>query len=107
MSGPYGVSLAGLGWASDRYLSHRATCSVGLLALLASFLLVGPAPYIPASPSYPAVLVALVLAGCGNAAVLVSSYSGCLAAALAAGYADGVRTYSLVGRIKDIKLIQI
>ena len=96
MSGPYGVSLAGLGWASDRYLSHRTTCSLGLLALLASFLLVGPAPYIPAAPSYPRTLVALFLAGCANAAVFVSTFSGCQAAALDAGYEDGVTTYSLV-----------
>ena len=71
MAVPFGISLVILGWISDKYLSSWTTCTIGLLALLASFLMIGPAPFIPLDPSYEATLVSLFLAGCANAVIQV------------------------------------
>ena len=69
----------------------------GLSLLLLSFILVGPAPYLPLPPSLPLTVFSLVLQGAGAASVLVSTYSSSLAASLGkTGYSDNPATFSLV-----------
>ena len=77
---------------------HPGSLSIaGLSLLLLSFILIGPAPYLPLPPSLPLTVSSLVLQGAGAAAVLVSTYSSSLAASLdKAGYTDCPATFSLV-----------
>ena len=56
---------------------------LGHLLLLASFTLLGPAPWLLQSPSLPLTITALFLQGAGSATVVVSSYSACLLSTLA------------------------
>ena len=72
---------------------------LGHLLLLASFTLLGPAPWLLQSPSLPLTITALFLQGAGSATVVVSSYSACLLSTLAIPspkYPDSVSTFSLV-----------
>ena len=56
---------------------------LGHLLLLASFTLLGPAPWLIQSPSLPLTITALFLQGAGSGTVVVSSYSACLLSTLA------------------------
>ena len=72
---------------------------LGHLLLLASFTLLGHAPYLIQSPSLPLTICALFLQGSGSATMVVSSYSACLLSTLAIPspkYPDSVSTFSLV-----------
>ena len=76
--------------------------TVGHLLLLASFTLLGPAPWLLPSPSLPLTICALILQGSGSATVVVSSYSACLLSTLSIPepkYPDSVSTFSLVSGV--------
>ena len=75
---------------------------LGHLLLLASFTLLGPAPWLFPAPSLPLTICALFLQGAGSATVVVSSYSACLLSTLAIPspkYPDSVSTFSLVSGV--------
>ena len=65
--------------------------------LLITFLLIGPAPYLPLSPSIELTLPSLVTQGAGSAACIVSTYSSCLRATLnIPGYSRTATTSAVV-----------
>ena len=85
------------GYCVTKIFHPGSITTAGLSLLLLSFILVGPAPYLPLPPSLPLTVFSLVLQGAGAASVLVSTYSSSLAATLAKpGYTDCPATFSLV-----------
>ena len=72
-----------------------------LLAILVSisFLLVGPAPFIPLETNIPLCVVALIILGIGCSAELVATFSGSLAAAHEAGFPADLSTCGLISGI--------
>ena len=69
----------------------------GLILIMISFLLVGPVPFLPISPSLPLTVCSLTMQGVGSAAVLVSSYSCALSSALKMdGYGEDLATFSII-----------
>ena len=69
----------------------------GLILIMISFLLVGPVPFLPISPSLPLTVCSLTMQGVGSAAVVVSSYSCALGSALKMdGYGEDLATFSII-----------
>ena len=97
MTIPFTIATPLIGWVSDRLQAPWTINLLGLATIAASFLLVGPAPYLPLASSYLGTIASLPLLGCGIAAVLVSSYSATLSAAVEAGYTH--RSNSLVSGV--------
>ena len=85
------------GWACDKLTDPSLLCLLGQLLLVVTFLVTGPAPYLPLSPSLPLTLAGLVTQGLGSAIVIVTTYTSCLKATLETpGYPETVATFSLV-----------
>ena len=85
------------GYCVDKILQPIIFSTTGLLLLLLTFTLIGPAPFLPLAPSLPLTVLSLVLQGAGAALVLVSTFSSSLAATLSKdGYSDSPSTFSLV-----------
>ena len=64
---------------------------------MVSFLLIGPVPFLPISPSLSLTVCSLIVQGVGSAAVLVSSYSCVLRSALQIpGYGEDLATFSII-----------
>ena len=85
------------GWTCDKlpYVDVLSLC--GQLLLVVTFLLTGPAPYLPLSPSLSLTLPSLVTQGAGSAACIVSTYSSCLRATLnIPGYPRSATTSAVV-----------
>ncbi|CAL4061075.1 unnamed protein product, partial [Meganyctiphanes norvegica] len=70
-------------------------CSV----VFASFLIIGPVPFLPLAPSIPLVISALAMFGFGLSGIMVVSFEGVLLAAKNYGFADNIGTHGLVSGI--------
>ena len=76
------------GWACDKLPDALLLCLGGQVLLITTFLLTGPASYLPLQPSLPLTLAGLVIQGAGSAVVIVTTYTTCLKA----------RTFSHLGK---------
>ena len=85
------------GYCADKLIHPGTLTIIGLLLLLTSFILLGPAPFLPLPPSFSLTILGLLLQGAGAGAVIVSSYSSALRATLMIpGFSASVSTYSIV-----------
>ena len=90
------------GWACDKLPYVDVLSLFGQLLLVITFLLTGPAPYLPLSPSLGLTLTGPVTQGLGSAMVIVTTYTTCLKATLETlGYPETVATYSLVSGLHN------
>ena len=70
---------------------------IGFIMIMISFLLVGPVPFLPISPSLSLTVCSLTVHGAGSAAVVVSSYSCAVSSALKMdGYGEDLSTFSII-----------
>lgn len=94
--GIYALTAPIWGWMVDKFLSPKVCSTMGCFLVVAGFLIVGPASFIPVETSLETVIVGLVLHGLGIAAVLVSGFTDSLRTSIAKGLPDSIETYGLV-----------
>lgn len=93
----YGFFAPLWGWLSDKKVNPRVVVIFGAVVVTASFMMVGPAPYIPVEKiTLPICIVALILHGTGFGAELVATFTSAHKDAVANGFPDDIQTYGLV-----------
>jgi len=95
----YALSAPLWGQIGDKFKCPKVLIFVGSILVSISFLLLGPAPFIPLETTIPICVVALVLFGVGSSAELVATFSGSLAAAHKAGFPQDLSTSGLISGI--------
>ena len=98
--GAYALTAPLWGILSDKFkVPARVLVFIGAILVSISFLLVGPAPFIPLETTIPLCVVALIFLGVGCSAELVATFSGSLAAAHEAGFPEDLSTCGLISGI--------
>lgn len=92
----YALSAPIWGKLCDRGLSPKIVVLIGSLTVVLSFLLIGPAPFLPLTETLGLCIVALIIHGIGFGAQLVATFSGAHKDAIAANMPDNLTTYGLV-----------
>ncbi|MCL4147365.1 UNVERIFIED_CONTAM: hypothetical protein GTU68_030223, partial [Idotea baltica] len=87
------------GFLSDKFILPRRIVALGSLLTTLSFLLVGPAPFLPFETTLPLCIGALLCHGIGFGAELVGTFSGTQREALKRDFPDNLDTYGLVSGI--------
>jgi hypothetical protein len=64
--------------------------------MAAAWLLIGPIPFLPLTPSVPLIQGAVALSGLGYGMVLVSTFGRSQKAAIRKGYNDDIDTYLII-----------
>ena len=95
--GTYALTAPIFGCISDRFRSSPMLINfLGVTATTIAFSFLGPAPFFGLPTLMPVCVAALVLHGCGNGAVLVSSFVISHSEAISSGFSDNINTYGLV-----------
>lgn len=94
--GTYAVCGPLCGRLCDKRISPHIIILIGTFFNIASFSLIGPAPYFPFDTKVSTVVVALIFQGFGSSGILVGSFSWFQKSALKVGLPDGVSTSSLI-----------
>lgn len=84
------------GWLSDKWLSPMTVTLGGVLLSLVSFLLLGPAPFLPIPYSLPLAIIANILFGIGNGTQVVATFNGMGRDAVAGGLPDTLAMHGYV-----------
>ncbi|XP_066990122.1 MFS-type transporter SLC18B1-like [Macrobrachium rosenbergii] len=93
----YGIFAPLWGWLCDKKLNPRIVVIFGAIVVTITFLMIGPAPYLPVGGiSIPICIAALVLHGTGFGAELVATFTSAHRDAVANGFPDDIQTYGLV-----------
>lgn len=94
--GCYAVTAPCFGVICDKWAHPTIVNYFGLISVIASFTLLGPAPYFPI-PTYISVcIVALILHGCALGATLVSGFSIAHKEAVRNGFPDNFDTHGVI-----------
>ena len=95
--GTYALTAPVFGSICDRFRSSPMPVNfLGVTFTTIAFSFLGPAPFFGLPTLLPVCVAALVLHGCGNGSVLVSSFVISHAEALTSGFSDNINTYGLV-----------
>ena len=87
------VSISHISSLSPSLLCGLLLCLFGQLLLVITFLMTGPAHYLPLTTSLPLSLAGLVIEGLGSAIVIVTTYTSCIKETLETpGYPETVAT---------------
>ena len=87
--GMYALTAPIFGSICDRYRSSQMPINfLGVTFTTIAFLFLGPAPFFGLPTLLPVCVAALVLHGCGNGSVLVSSFVIAHTEAIASGFSD-------------------
>ncbi|CAL4068429.1 unnamed protein product [Meganyctiphanes norvegica] len=95
----YSLSCPLWGLIADKVIPPIITMQLGIVLMLISFLLVGPAPFLPIAPSIPLVICGLCLFGVGFGGGFVVSFNGVLQGAKSYGLPDNLALNGLVSGI--------
>ena len=96
--GVYAFSAPCWGFICDKK-SPLIVTFLGSLFVVISFLLIGPAPFIPLELSLIQSIIALLLHGIGLGAILVSTFSCAQSETVKNGFPDSISTYGMVSSI--------
>jgi len=94
--GTYAISAPIWGKLCDKGMSPKLIILLGSLVVIVSFLLIGPAPFLPLDETLGLCIAALVIHGIGFGAQLVATFSGAHMDVIASGMPDNLATYGLV-----------
>ncbi len=95
--GSYAMTAPLFGMVCDKLAPPSKVNQLGATAILISFLLLGPAPFLPFATNLPVCIAALVIHGWGIGAVLVSSFAAAHCGAIEkGGFPDDIGTYGMV-----------
>lgn len=94
--GSYAIFAPFWGYLCDKKWPPVLVTCIGTLFITLSFLLIGPAPFIPMDPNFNVIIAMLVVHGIGFAAELVAGFSCAHREAIANGFPDNLGTYALV-----------
>ncbi|KAG8200266.1 hypothetical protein JTE90_021918 [Oedothorax gibbosus] len=93
----YAITLPGFGWLVDKkFCDIECLCVGGVILTVLSVTLIGPAPFLPLKLNMYFIVIALVLAGIGLGAKLISTFTGMLQSATNQGFPADLNTYGLV-----------
>ncbi|CAL4126376.1 unnamed protein product [Meganyctiphanes norvegica] len=84
------------GWVSDKFLSPLTVSLGGAVLTLISFLLLGPAPFLPILRSLPLEVIANILFGIGNGTQVVATFTGMGRGIVTSGLPNNLATHGLV-----------
>lgn len=96
MSAAYGIFSPLTGWITGRMNNNYPIMIIGLIIMLASLLVLGPAPFLPIKGSVPLCLAAVTTLGVSFAFAFIPSFECILLAATEKGLSDNLGTYSIV-----------
>ena len=95
--GTYALTAPIFGSICDRFVSSPMPINfLGVSFTTLAFSFLGPAPFLNLPTLMPVCVAALVLHGCGNGAVLVSSFCISHSEAITSGFSNNINTYGLV-----------
>jgi len=97
--GAYALTAPLWGILSDKIKFPKLLVFIGAILVSVSFLLLGPAPFIPLETTIPLCVLALIFLGVGCSAELVATFGGSLAAAHEAGFPQDLSTCGLISGI--------
>jgi len=97
--GAYALTAPLWGILCDKIKSPKLLVFIGAILVSVSFLLLGPAPFIPLETTIPLSVLALIFLGVGCSAELVATFGGSLAAAHEAGFPQDLSTCGLISGI--------
>ncbi|XP_068220297.1 MFS-type transporter SLC18B1-like [Palaemon carinicauda] len=93
----YGLFAPLWGWLCDKHINPNIVVIIGAFFTITTFLLVGPAPYLPIEHiTIPICIIALVIHGMGFGAELVATFTSAHRDAVANGFPDDIQTYGMV-----------
>jgi len=84
------------GWLCDHRLSPQIVTLGGTVFMMMSFLLLGPAPFLPIPYTLPLVVIACILFGIGKGTQMVSTFSGVCQEAVKAGFPNNMAMHGLI-----------
>ncbi|CAL4156364.1 unnamed protein product, partial [Meganyctiphanes norvegica] len=97
--GFYSLSAPIWGMLTEKILHPILALQIGSIILFASYIIMGPAPFMPISPSLILVIVSLAMYGTGYGAVFVVAFNGLLNVAKDNGFPNNIETQGLVSGI--------
>ncbi|KAK8750477.1 hypothetical protein OTU49_014848 [Cherax quadricarinatus] len=92
----YGLFAPLWGFLCDKCINPRFVVIFGALVVMAAFIIIGPAPFLPIPTTLPLCIIALVLHGTGFGAELVATFTSAHRDAVQNGFPDDIQTYGLV-----------
>ncbi|XP_063235319.1 MFS-type transporter SLC18B1-like [Bacillus rossius redtenbacheri] len=92
----YMLSAPLVGRLCDSRVHPKRLIGPGSAAIIASYLLVGPMPFVRAQPKLWMCIVGLLIHGIGMALILVPCFIDALREALARGFPDDITTYGII-----------
>jgi len=94
--GTYAIVAPFVGRICDRWVYPKRVISIGTLFVISSYIIVGPAPFIPIPTTLSLCIIGLVIHGFGIAALMVPTFIDSICSAVAAGFMDDITTYGLI-----------
>lgn len=92
----YAVFAPTWGRIADRGFHHRYIVLLGGISVIIAFIMIGPAPFIPAEPSIAFISISLVMQGLGFGALMIASFTGAQKDAVLLGFPNDLSTFGLV-----------
>ncbi|CAL4071704.1 unnamed protein product [Meganyctiphanes norvegica] len=84
------------GWLCDHKFTPQSVTLVGTVFMMMSFLLIGPAPFLPIPYTLPLAVIACILFGIGKGSQMVSTFSGVCQEAIRAGFPNNMAIHGIV-----------
>ncbi|XP_046668972.1 MFS-type transporter SLC18B1-like [Homalodisca vitripennis] len=94
--GMYACVAPIVGRMCDRWAYPKRVISVGCLLIVLSFIIVGPAPFVPLPTTLPLCVIGLLIHGMGLAAMMVPTFMDSISCAVKAGFNDDIGTYGML-----------
>lgn len=95
----YALTAPFWGWLCDRHFTPRVITALGGVVVVASFVFVGPMPFLNLNTTLGLCIGALIFHGVGFGAELVSTFAGAHRDVVENGFPDDLSTYGLVSGI--------
>ncbi|XP_075235922.1 MFS-type transporter SLC18B1-like isoform X2 [Lycorma delicatula] len=94
--GTYALIAPIVGRLCDRWIYPKRVIAVGCLLITTSYIIVGPAPFLPIPTTLPLCIIGLVVHGFGLASMMVPTFIDSICSAVDAGFDDDISTYGLL-----------
>lgn len=94
--GTYAMIAPVVGRLCDRWIYPKQVIVFGCLLIMTSFMIVGPAPFLPLPTTLPLCIVGLVIHGVGLACMMVPTFIDSICSSIDAGFDDDISTYGLL-----------
>eukprot|EP00095_Tigriopus_kingsejongensis_P011883 maker-scaffold410_size180147-snap-gene-0.30 protein:Tk11883 transcript:maker-scaffold410_size180147-snap-gene-0.30-mRNA-1 annotation:"mfs-type transporter c6orf192 homolog" len=94
--GCYALTAPIFGIICDKWSHPQIVNYIGVVCIIISFTLLGPAPFLPFPTHLSTCIIALVAHGCGLGATLVSGFSMAHREAVKSGFPDNFETHGLI-----------